>query len=102
MLRNFRFLIFLNNLNGQRPCPGVPTIKDIDGNNYNTVLFSKQCWIKKNLKVGKFRKGEGIPTGLDDNTWSNTNKEAYAIYNNNNANNVIYRKLFNCYAVSDS
>jgi hypothetical protein len=39
LLRNFRFLIFLNNLNGQRPCPGVPKIKDIDGNNYNTVLY---------------------------------------------------------------
>jgi len=33
---------------------------------------------------------------------ANTNKGAYAIYNNENANNNIYGKLYNWYAVSDS
>ena len=99
---NFKFFIFLNNLNGQSPCPGLSTIKDIDGNSYNTILIGKQCWLKENLKVSKYRNGEDIPTGLDDNAWYYTNKGAYAIYNNNNANNAIYGKLYNWYAVSDS
>ena len=58
--------------------------------------------MKENLKVSKYRNGESIPTGLVNSAWANTNKGAYAIYNNENANNNIYGKLYNWYAVSDS
>ena len=77
-------------------------ITDIDGNQYDVIKIGNQIWMKENLKVSKYRNGESIPTGLDDNAWLNTNKGAYAIYNNNNANNAIYGKLYNWYAVSDS
>ena len=77
-------------------------ITDIDGNQYDVIKIGNQIWMKENLKVSKYRNGESIPTGLDDNAWYYTKKGAYAIHLNNNANNSIYGKEYNWYAVSDS
>jgi uncharacterized protein (TIGR02145 family) len=52
--------------------------------------------------VSKYRNGDAIPTGLSDTAWLNTTSGAYAIYDNNNANDAIYGKLYNWYAVNDS
>ena len=84
------------------PCSGMATVKDIDGNTYNTVQIGGQCWTKENLKVSKYRNGYAIPTGLDNATWGSTSSGAYAIYNNDNANDAIYGKLYNWYAVADN
>jgi uncharacterized protein (TIGR02145 family) len=58
--------------------------------------------MQKNLAVSKYRNGDPIPTGLSNTTWQNTTGGAYAIYNNDAANNTIYGKLYNWYAVNDS
>jgi uncharacterized protein (TIGR02145 family) len=42
------------------PCPGSPTVTDIDGNVYNTVLIGSQCWTKENLKVTRDASGNAI------------------------------------------
>ncbi len=91
---------------GANPSP-IPTpvenkMTDIDGNQYDVIKIGNQIWMKENLKVSKYRNGEAIPTGLVNSAWANTNKGAYAIYNNENANNNIYGKLYNWYAVNDS
>ena len=75
---------------------------DIDGNIYDTIAISTQVWMKQNLKVSKYRNGDAIPTGLSDASWQNTTSGAYAIYNNTAANDSIYGKLYNWYAVADS
>ena len=79
---------------------GVSTVKDIDGNIYNTVSIGTQCWTKENLKTTKYKDGTAIPTGLNDAEWANTTTGAYAIYDNNAANNTTYGKLYNWYAVN--
>jgi uncharacterized protein (TIGR02145 family) len=92
-------------------CDGVPTwgpctggsgsVTDVDGNSYNTVTIGTQVWMKENLKASKYRNGDAIPTNLDNAAWINTTTGAFAIYNNDAANNTTYGKLYNWYAVAD-
>ena len=77
-------------------------VTDIDGNFYPSIVINGQEWMQKNLAVSKYRNGDPIPTGLSDATWQNTTSGAYAIYNNDAANNILYGKLYNWYAVNDS
>jgi uncharacterized protein (TIGR02145 family) len=85
-----------------QPCPGTPTVTDVDGNIYNTVQIGTQCWTQSNLKVSKYRNGDSIPTGLVNSAWENTTSGAYAIYNNDPTNESFYGKLYNWYTVIDS
>jgi uncharacterized protein (TIGR02145 family) len=92
------------------PCPGTPTVKDIDGNTYNTVQIGTQCWTKENLRVTKYRDGTVIP--LDESggatgdgtgqTWSSRTTGARTVYGHNAANLATYGYLYNWYAVADS
>jgi uncharacterized protein (TIGR02145 family) len=77
-------------------------VTDIDGNFYPSIIINGQEWMQKNLAVSKYRNGDPISTGLSNTTWQNTTSGAYAIYNNDAANNTIYGKLYNWYAVNDS
>ncbi len=78
------------------------SVTDGDGNTYTTVTIGSQVWMKENLKTSKYRNGNPIPTNLSDTDWENTTSGAYAIYNNDAANNTTYGKLYNWYAVADS
>jgi uncharacterized protein (TIGR02145 family) len=80
--------------------PEAP-VTDIDGNVYQTVRIGTQVWMAENLKVSKYRNSNPIPTGLTDIQWSSTASGAYSVYNNDQANNVIYGKLYNWFSVSD-
>jgi len=89
------------------PCPGTPTVKDIDGNTYNTVQISTQCWTKENLKVTKYNDGTTIPldtsAGTNGNgtgqTWGSRPTGARTIYAKDNTNLSTYGYLYNWYAV---
>ncbi len=86
-----------------QPCPDMPTVTDIDGNTYNTVLIGTQCWMQENLRVTQYNDGENIPTNWDNE------EGAYAIYPhsiidglNSDAEVVAaYGKLYNWYAAID-
>jgi uncharacterized protein (TIGR02145 family) len=77
-------------------------LTDIDGNVYPSIVINGQEWMQQNLAVTKYRNGDPIPTGLSNTTWQSTTSGAYAIYNNDAANNTTYGKLYNWYAVNDS
>lgn len=62
-----------------KPCPGMPTLTDIDGNVYETIQLGCQCWMRENLRTTRYANGETIPLGTDTNTFV-----AYRYYPNHN------------------
>jgi uncharacterized protein (TIGR02145 family) len=92
------------------PCPGILTVKDIDGNSYNTLQIGNQCWMKENLKVSKYRDGTVIPLdesggtegNNDKQTWSSRTNGARTVYGHSTVNLVTYGYLYNWFSVVDS
>jgi len=87
---------------GNKPKIEYEAATDIDGNVYDAVTIGTQTWMIQDLKTSKYRNGDSISTGLGDNDWENAASGACAIYNNVEANNTIYGKLYNWDAVTDS
>jgi uncharacterized protein (TIGR02145 family) len=69
---------------------------------YSLVEIGGQCWFAENLATDKYANGDTIPTGLDNYTWINAISCAFAIYNDDLANDVIYGKLYNWFTTVDS
>ena len=76
------------------------TVTDIDGNVYPIIKIGSQIWTTVNLKTTRYNDGTVIPTGLDDAAWTLGAADAYAIYNDDPANNTAYGKLYNWNAVA--
>jgi uncharacterized protein (TIGR02145 family) len=77
------------------------TVKDIDGNVYNTIAIGTQVWMAENLKTTKYDDGTDIPKRLDVKDWKALFTPAYFCYDNDeNANKNTYGALYNWYAVS--
>lgn len=82
-------------------CP--PTVRDIDGNVYQTVLIGEQCWMKENLRVAHYQNGDPISNITDETAWANVaaGTGAYCDYDNDDGNAEIYGRLYNWWAVTD-
>lgn len=77
------------------PCPGTPTVTDVDNNTYATVQIGQQCWMRDNLKTTRYADSTDISLG--NSTSSST---AYRYYPNNNSNYVsTYGYLYNWKAI---
>jgi uncharacterized protein (TIGR02145 family) len=72
-----------------------PQVKDIDGNTYNTVQIGAQVWMSENLKTSRYRNGGSIPYVVGNTEWLALTTGAWSYYNHDEANNVIYGKLYN-------
>ena len=78
-----------------QPCPGVPTVTDVDSNVYNTVQIGEQCWMRENLRTTRYANGTTIPLGT-----STSSTTAYRYYPGNDSANVsTYGYLYNWAAV---
>jgi len=84
-----------------QPCPGTPTVTDIDGNVYQTVLIGSQCWMAENMKVTNYNNGAIIPNVKEPNEWLNLSIGAYVWYDNDPSWKDPYGALYNWFAVVD-
>jgi uncharacterized protein (TIGR02145 family) len=78
------------------------SVADIDGNVYPVVSIGTQIWMAENLRTTRFRSGASIPEGLSAGEWTAAFTPASALYNNDAANEALYGRLYNWFAVSDS
>lgn len=77
------------------------TVKDYDGNVYNTCTIGVRVFMMENLKVTHYRNGDPISYVPDGLSWDHLSTGAYCFYNNETTNKNIYGALYNWYAVSD-
>ena len=75
------------------------TVKDIDGNVYETVNIGKQVWMAENLKTTKYNDGTNIPIVTNYDSWSDLTTPAYCWYNNDINNKKDYGALYNQYVI---
>lgn len=66
------------------------------------VLIGTQKWTLKNLNVATYKNGDIIPQVTDSTQWANLTTGAWCYYKNDPANEAVYGKLYNWYAVNDS
>lgn len=65
-----------------------------DGQTYKIVQIGNQYWFAENLRYSA-----SIPEVIDNTQWTNSTTAAWCYYNNDQANDSIYGKLYNWYAV---
>lgn len=74
---------------------GTSTVKDYDGNVYNTVPIGNQCWLKENLRTTHYSNGTSITLG----TSYGVSTPARYYPNHDSANVGTYGYLYNWAAV---
>ena len=96
------FIVFLTiyfatiNLNAQEN----RVVRDIDGNEYKTVVIGNQTWMAENLRVTHYNDGKPIPMVEDFSVWISLTAPAYCWYNNNKEQfKDSYGALYNWYTV---
>jgi uncharacterized protein (TIGR02145 family) len=83
----------------QAQSPGE-TVKDADGNTYQTVKIGNQVWMKENLKTQRFRNGDKILNMPLETDWSNVFKP-YVSEKPARNYQAAYGKYYNWYVVAD-
>jgi uncharacterized protein (TIGR02145 family) len=79
---------------------GTFTVKDADGNVYNTIPVGRQCWLKENLRTTKYRNNAPIANLRAKNEWQFDANGAYTWYANNTSWKDKYGALYNWYAAT--
>lgn len=76
------------------------TVKDADGNLYNSVTIGEQIWLSENLRTTKFNDSSGISKITDNTAWNSLSSPAYCWYNNDSTRYKAYGALYNGYTIN--
>jgi uncharacterized protein (TIGR02145 family) len=76
------------------------TVKDIEGNVYQTAMIGTKLWMAENLKTTKYNDGTPIPLIHLYGQYSIDTVPAYCWYNNDSTNKAIYGALYTWYTVN--
>ena len=85
-------------------CIQSSTIDDENSTNQDniaSVTIGTQVWMQKNLDVSRYRNGDRIPQVQDSAKWAKLTTGAWCWYKNDPANDAVYGKLYNWYAIHD-
>jgi uncharacterized protein (TIGR02145 family) len=82
-------------------CNSNVTVKDADGNIYQTVKIGNQVWTRENLRTTKYNDHSAIPLVTDNSAWSKQTTPGYCYYQNTTDPELIkkFGALYNWYAV---
>jgi uncharacterized protein (TIGR02145 family) len=75
------------------------SVKDVDGNRYNTVKIGNQVWMSENLRTTRYNDGTAIPLATRYRDWADLSGPAYCWYNNDSTHKEVYGALYNWHAV---
>jgi len=80
------------------------TVKDIDGNVYNTLTIGTQVWMAENLKTTRYRNGDiiGTTTTVTLDIRSESSPQYQWAYNGKESNVATYGRLYTWYAITDN
>jgi len=78
-----------------------PTVTDIDGNIYHTIVIGTQRWIVENLKVTHYSDGTAIPNITNNVAWLADTTGAYCWYENDIGTYSEYGCLYNWFATTN-
>lgn len=85
-------------VSAQGGCPMNMT--DVDGNSYPVVQIGNQCWMANNLATARYANGDSIPHV--PYAWYAQTNGAWCAYDNLEANDTLYGKLYNWFTVADT
>jgi uncharacterized protein (TIGR02145 family) len=87
--------------NTDQPASPDNSVRDIDGNRYNTVTIGDQVWMAENLRTTRYRDGRDIPEVTDNGSWTTLDSGAWCHQNNDPGNESLHGRLYNWFAASD-
>lgn len=83
-------------------CNNEETVKDFDGNIYNTIKIGNQIWTLENLKTTRFNNGDPIKNLKSNSDWKSSEKAGYCAYNNDSSFVKDYGYLYNYQCLQDA
>ncbi len=87
---------------GNIPVYAKWSVKDIDGNVYDTVRIGNQTWMIQNFRATRYNDSTVIPKVTDNATWAALSTPGYCYYGNSANTDSInkFGALYNWYAIN--